>query len=62
MLVLGLFNALGQTQIGFETAANSLGQQFSFTKRQTLIFLGDFLKKGNSNKRNYPSSPLVACG
>lgn len=45
MLVLGLFNALGQIQIGFQTAENSLGQQFPFAKRQTLIFLGYFLKK-----------------
>lgn len=46
MLVLGLFNARGQIT-GFSTAANLLGQQFSFAKRQTLIFLGHFLKKGN---------------
>lgn len=38
-------------QIGFETAANSLGQQFSFTKRQTLIFRGYFLKKGHSKEK-----------
>lgn len=32
MLVLGLFNALGQIQIGFFSAANSLCQQFSLLK------------------------------
>lgn len=62
MLVLGLFNAQGQIQIGFQTVADLVGRQFSFTKRQTLILLGHFLKKGNSNKRNYPSSPPAACG
>ncbi len=62
MLVLGLFNALGQIQIGFYNCCKFIGQQFSFTKRQTLILLGHFLKKVISNERNYPSGPLAACG
>lgn len=37
-------------------------KSFPLLKRQTLIFLGHFLKKVNLNKRNYPSSPIAAGG
>lgn len=49
LLVLGLSNAHGQT-IGFQTAANSLVWQFSFYKRQTLIYLGHFQKVRSLNR------------
>lgn len=62
MLVLGLFNALGQIQIGFFSAANSLGQQFSLLKGKHWYFWVISFKKVIQTQENYPSSPLAAYG